>query len=81
MLGAMTEPPRVAYSVGRPVGNAVTRNQVRRRLRSAMRENAPVLRGGAGYLVRATPSAATTPYTELSSTLRAILAGLAGDTP
>ncbi|MEL7209115.1 MAG: ribonuclease P protein component, partial [Actinomycetota bacterium] len=29
---------RVAYAVGRPVGNAVTRNRVRRRLRSSLRE-------------------------------------------
>ena len=29
-------PPRVAYAVGRSVGNAVTRNRVTRRLRAAV---------------------------------------------
>src|SRR5689334_18436289 len=30
VLGSPQEPPRVAYSVGRPVGNAVIRNRMRR---------------------------------------------------
>ena len=55
--------PRVAYAVGRRVGNAVTRNQVRRRLRAAVAE-ASGLRPGA-YLVAAGPEAARATYDEL----------------
>ncbi len=58
VIGQAVDPPRVAFSVGRPVGNAVTRNRVRRQLRAAMREYAASLQPGSGYLVRATPDAA-----------------------
>jgi len=73
VLGSVEEPPRVAFAVGRAVGGAVTRNQVRRRLRAALREHAPILEPGAGYLVRATQGAGQASYGDLSRTLRAIL--------
>ena len=38
VVGARTEPPRVAYAIGRNVGNAVVRNRTRRRLRAAVRD-------------------------------------------
>lgn len=78
VLGPDLAPPRVAFSVGRSVGDAVTRNRVRRRLRAAVREHSPRLESGSAYLVRAAPGAASAPYSELSSTLRAILRDLAG---
>ncbi len=78
VLGAKSEPPRVAFAVGRSVGNAVTRNRVRRKLRTAVREQASFLEPGVAYLVRATPGAAASSCTELSSTLRAIVVDLAG---
>ena len=58
------------------VGDAVTRNRVRRRLRAALHEQASELEPGAAYLVRATPGAADSSYAELSDTLRAILGQL-----
>jgi ribonuclease P protein component len=73
VVGPSGEPPRVAFSVGRSVGGAVTRNRLRRQLRAAVREHHPRLLPGTAYLVRATPGAADTPYAELSSTLRDIL--------
>jgi ribonuclease P protein component len=75
VLAPRAEPPRVAFAVGRSVGNAVTRNRVRRRLRAAMHDQAAQLTPGTGYLVRATPGAAESTYHELSDTLSAILAG------
>lgn len=76
VLSSDFAPPCVAFSVGRPVGNAVSRNRVRRRLRTALREHAPMLAPGSAYLVRATPAAANASYVELSDTLRAILRDL-----
>jgi ribonuclease P protein component len=76
VLGSVADPPRVAFSVGRSVGDAVDRNRVRRRLRAALRENTGALEPGSAYLVRATPSAAHDSYADLSNTLRAILAQL-----
>lgn len=60
---ATSEPPRLAYVVGRRVGTAVDRNQVRRHLRAAAADLAPDLASGA-YLVafRGQPGA---PYRDL----------------
>jgi ribonuclease P protein component len=51
---------------------------VRRRLRAALREHAPGLQPGAGYLVRATHGAGQASYSDLSRALRAILDELSG---
>ena len=66
--GDPTEPPRVAYTIGRKVGSAVVRNRVRRRLRMLMREAAPTLRPGA-YLIGVGPAAALLPHEELREKL------------
>jgi ribonuclease P protein component len=73
VIGPNVEPPRVAFSVGRSVGDAVTRNRVRRQLRAAVREHRRNLAPGTAYLVRATPGAADARYSELSNALREIL--------
>ena len=52
VLGAPSDPPRVAYTVSRSHGSAVARNLTRRRLRSAVRANAGLLEPGCGYLFR-----------------------------
>jgi ribonuclease P protein component len=72
-LGPATEPPRVAFAVGRTVGNAVVRNRVRRRMRVAVREHRALLEPGWGYLVRVGPAAAHTTYSDLATTLSALL--------
>jgi ribonuclease P protein component len=70
-LRAADQPPRVAFAVSRRVGNAVTRNRVRRRLRGAVREHADVLRPGRAYLVTArTPAAASASYRALADAVR-----------
>jgi ribonuclease P protein component len=73
VLGAREEPPRVAYAIGRQVGNAVVRNRARRRLRAAVREHADMLEPGRGYLVRVLSEPKTQSYRELSDTLRRVL--------
>ncbi|MCZ7535592.1 MAG: ribonuclease P protein component [Acidimicrobiia bacterium] len=44
--GATQTPPRIAFAVPRSVGGSVVRNRVRRRLREAVRSQAPLLVGG-----------------------------------
>ena len=73
VLGSSTEPPRVAYAVGRNVGNAVVRNRVRRRLRAAVAKHVQALTPGWGYLVRASASAADMTFSELDDAVRATL--------
>ncbi|TML92787.1 MAG: ribonuclease P protein component [Actinobacteria bacterium] len=73
--GKPTEPPRVAYAVGRAVGPAVVRNRVRRRLRAITGESCNLLRPGA-YLIRAAPTAATQSYGELSAIVSTALRAL-----
>ena len=70
--GDPTEPPRVAYTIGRRVGSAVVRNRVRRRLRMLIREAAPTLRPGA-YLIGVGPAAALLSYEELREILQKAL--------
>ncbi|MGC8513243.1 MAG: ribonuclease P protein component [Acidimicrobiales bacterium] len=64
--GTPAEPPRVAYSVSRKVGPAVTRNLIKRRLRMLARQISSDLRPGA-YLVTVTPAAAKLCYSDLES--------------
>jgi ribonuclease P protein component len=68
------QPPAVAYAIGRPVGGAVVRNAVRRRLRALVAQAAAdgaLLPGS--YLVAARPPAAERSFAELGADLRASL--------
>jgi ribonuclease P protein component len=61
------DPPRTGFVVSRAVGNAVTRNRVKRRLRALVRERD--LPSGALLVVRALPPAARASFPELRSDL------------
>jgi ribonuclease P protein component len=63
---------RIAYAIGRPVGGAVVRNQLRRRLRHAVAAHAEAWRPG-WYLIGARPAAATRSYQELDAMLQQLL--------
>jgi ribonuclease P protein component len=69
-------PPRVAFSIGRAVGTAVTRNRLRRRLRELLRRAAtddpPRLSHGA-LLVGAHPAAAELSFDALAQEVDALL--------
>ena len=54
----------VAYAINRQVGNAVTRNRLRRQLRSILAGQAPTLPAGA-YLVRTGPETPQLAFDEL----------------
>lgn len=73
-MGPASEPPRVAYAVGRTLGPAVVRNRVRRRLRAAVLEHRDRLEPGHGYLLRARTGAAGASYGELTTAVGALLA-------
>jgi ribonuclease P protein component len=80
LVGSPSEPPRVAYAVGRRAGGAVARNRMRRRLRSATRAHAAELEPGRAYLVGVVgAAAASAPYPVLSDSLRAALRALHED--
>ncbi|MGH1564373.1 ribonuclease P protein component [Mumia sp. DW29H23] len=61
------EPVRVAFVVGKQVGNAVTRNTVKRRLRALVASRLPDIPGGTDLVIRALPASARTPSVELGS--------------
>lgn len=81
IVGPPSEPPRVAYAVGRRAGGAVARNKIRRRLRAATRAHAAVLEPGRAYLVGAAGSPTQTTYAALSDSLHAALRALREETP
>lgn len=73
--------PRIGFVVGKGVGNAVRRNQVKRRLRHLVRDRLDALPGGALLVVRALPGAADQPSSVLAGELdRALAKTLASGT-
>lgn len=70
-----TAPPRLGLTVTKKIGNAPTRNRIRRRLREAVRTTiARDMRPGHDYVVVAKTEAATAPHAELVEALRSRLA-------
>lgn len=73
---------RVGFSVSKRVGNAVTRNRVRRRLREIFREYVVTGRGDGDvahdYVVSASPMAAEASYEELRESVRALIGKVRG---
>ena len=66
--------PRLGLTASRKVGNAVTRNRARRRLRAAAGEVIPALgRPGTDYVLIARGATPTRPYRELIEDLRQAL--------
>jgi ribonuclease P protein component len=59
----------VGFAVSRAVGNAVVRNQVKRRLRHVVRARVPQLPAGSLLVVRALPAAAEADFAELEQDL------------
>jgi ribonuclease P protein component len=59
--------PAVAFAIGRPVGSAVDRNRLRRRLRSVLADVAPA---PGTYLVSAGPAASTLSHQELRALIQ-----------
>ena len=64
----------VGFVVGRGVGPAVTRNQVRRRLQHLVADRLEALPRGTRLVVRATPAAAGRSFTALGTALDDALA-------
>lgn len=71
---------QVGFSVSKKVGNAVVRNQVKRRLREIVRPLLPRLKPGSQLVIAARSRSAGAPYAEIAaSVFRALTrAGLLG---
>jgi ribonuclease P protein component len=71
-----TDPPRVAFAIGRKVGHAVVRNRLRRQLRAICAELAGVSLVPGAYLVSVQPAAAELSYAELRTDVQRALSRL-----
>jgi ribonuclease P protein component len=78
LVGDGSGPVQVGFVVSKQVGNAVTRNKVKRRLRHLARERISSLPGSAVLVVRALPASATASYDELGGDLDRALSRVAG---
>ena len=67
---------RVAFAIGKRVGNAVVRNRVRRRLRAVFSALPASAVPAGDYLVGAQPEAAGLTFAELSSLVSGLLASV-----
>ena len=67
-------PARLGISVSKKVGNAVTRNRVKRRLRDIFRRSGVRPLEAVDIVVHARPSAATAPFAELSREIPDLIA-------
>ncbi len=70
--------PRLGLSVSRKVGNAVTRNTVRRRLREVFHSSITAIPGSLDLVVSARPAAAGATFEELSEEFARALRKLGG---
>ena len=78
-VGGQEPVARVGFVVSKAVGNAVTRNRVKRRLRHLVAAALPTLPGGVELVVRALPAAAAQPERvvhDLEGALQAAMARL-----
>ena len=77
-----SEPPAVAFAIGKTVGGAVVRNRVRRRLRAGLRELCAAGRLPQGsYLVGGTAGLVDLPWPELQHTLAAAVTTVTAGEP
>ena len=79
--GRSASPARAGFVVSKAVGNAVTRNLVKRRLRHLVRERLSVLPPGSLVVVRALPRAGDADHSQLARDLDAALGRLLGVAP
>lgn len=70
VLTESTRDTRVGFVVSKAVGNAVTRNRVKRRMRHAMGELLPDFSTSADVVVRALPRSSTATFGELRKDIR-----------
>jgi ribonuclease P protein component len=79
-LGTVSTGPQVGFVVSRAIGNAVTRNRVKRRLRHLVRDRLAWLPNEGALVVRALPATAGASYAGLGRDLDTALTRL-GITP
>lgn len=80
VLDPLVSPPQVAYAIGRAVGPAVTRNRIRRRLRSLLRQQYHLLPAGL-FLIGVRPEAAEQSFDELMFDLSRLIVRITEKAP
>ena len=73
ILPGPSETPRVGFTISRKVGNAVTRNRVRRKLREIVRSHAGAFRPNSDHVFIVRVQAASATYVALQKEVECLL--------
>lgn len=65
--------PRIGFSVSRKIGNSVTRNRVKRRMREAVTPLIPEIHGNVNVIFIARSAIVEAPFAEIRAAMRALL--------
>lgn len=66
-------PTRAGFSISKKVGNAVTRNRIKRRLKGVLESAGQELRSGYILVIVGRPAAADSSFAELRNSVRRLL--------
>ena len=73
LLYARSSKLQVGFSVSRKIGNSVTRNRVKRRMREAVTPLIPEIRGNVNVIFIARSAIVEAPFAEIRAAMRALL--------